>query len=331
MTYNIPDENTPKPPGQTRPYPQPTTTGEIDFTVPSTGEQVKTAYKIWGTLSPTTTPLICLHGGPGMLHNYMLPISLLATDTPTPVIMYDQLGCGLSTHLRHHNSSPEFWTPALFIAELENLKSALGISSFHLLGQSWGGMLAAQYVIEVQPKRLRKLVICNSPANLTTWAKVCTALREALPREVREVLDRCEREGTTDGKEYQGATYAFYRRHVCRVDPFPEELVASLDGVAEDNTVYGTMNGPSEFTVVGSLKGWDITPGLGRISEEAVPGGVLLMNGKWDEAQDETMEPFEKGIGARVKWVRFGLSSHTPMLEETEEFLRVLREFVEEE
>jgi L-proline amide hydrolase len=242
--------------------------------------------------------------------------------------MYDQVGCGLSTHLPHHKNDTTFWTPALFIAELNNLKSALAITSFHLLGQSWGGMLAAQYVIELQPPGLQKLIICNSPASLKTWVKVCTALRAALPHDVREILDWHEQAGTTDDPEYEQATYAFYRRHVCRVDPFPPELVASLQGIAADNTVYATMNGPSEFTVVGNLKDWDCTAGLGRITAEAVPGGVLLVNGTWDEAQDETMWPFFNGVKARCKWIRFPLSSHTPMLEETEDFVKALGDFL---
>jgi L-proline amide hydrolase len=261
--------------------------------------------------------------------DYLLPISLLATDTSIPVIMYDQLGCGLSTHLPERKGDEAFWTPALFMAELTNLLHALSVNTFHLLGQSWGGMLAAQYVIEVRPPGLQKLMICNSPATLKSWTSVCTALRSALPADVREVLDRHEKDGTTDSPEYEQATYAFYRRHVCRVQPFPPELEASLKGIAEDNTVYGTMNGPSEFTVVGNLKDWDCTADLDKIDEKAVPGGVLLINGTWDEAQDETLWPFFNGIKARVKWVRFPLSSHTPMLEETEDFLKALRQFLE--
>lgn len=68
MAYNIPDQKTPKPPGQVRSYPPETSTGKVEFTVPSTGEKGTTIYRIWGKLSPDVTPLICLHGGPGMLH-----------------------------------------------------------------------------------------------------------------------------------------------------------------------------------------------------------------------------------------------------------------------
>ncbi|EME41163.1 hypothetical protein DOTSEDRAFT_26369 [Dothistroma septosporum NZE10] len=328
MSYNIPDENTPKPPGQIRPYPEPTSTGSVEFTVPKTGEKGTTIYRIWGKLSPSTTPLICLHGGPGMLHHYIKPISLIATDYNIPIIMYDQLGCGDNTHLPHHKHDTSFFTFALHIAELENLKQHLGITNHYLLGQSCGGMEAVEYAINNRPKGLKKLIISNSPAAMPTWSKVCSGLRAELPKDVRAALDKHENDGTTDSKEYEDATLAFYRRHLCRVHPFPPEIEASLAGIAEDNTVYATMNGPSEFTVVGTVKDWDYIDKLKTIDNELVPGGVLLINGKYDEAQDEVVWPFFKHIAARTKWITFPLSSHTPFLEETEAYVKALGEFL---
>ena len=112
------------------------------------------------------------------------------------------------------------------------------------------------------------------------------------------------------------------------MDPFPEEVLACFEGMREDNTVYVTMNGPSEFTVRGSLRGWSIE---GRLGGMSVAEGVLVVNGRYDEATDEVVEPFFAGIKARCKWVRFGLSSHTPFLEETEGFVKALGEFLKGE
>lgn len=55
---------------------------------------------------------------------------------------------------------------------------------------------------------------------------------------------------------------------------------------------------------------------------------TLLINGRYDEAQDEVVEPFFKGI-EKVKWVRFAESSHMPHMEEPEEYLKVVRDFLE--
>lgn len=90
----------------------------------------------------TALPLIVLHGGPGFCHNYLRPLEELADLTGRTIIHYDQYGCGNSTH--EPDASADFWTPALFVEEFENLVTSLSINSAHILGQSWGGMLAAE-------------------------------------------------------------------------------------------------------------------------------------------------------------------------------------------
>ena len=141
----LPDSMTyPKPPGQERPYPKPTKTGKALFKIPKYELQGETAYEIYGDLESSKIPLIALHGGPGFPHSYLLPLALLLIDYGIPVILYDQIGCGESTRYPERMGDAAFWTPELFMAELDNLKQALGIKEFDLLGQSWGGMLVAQ-------------------------------------------------------------------------------------------------------------------------------------------------------------------------------------------
>ncbi|TKX23237.1 alpha/beta hydrolase fold-containing protein 18 [Elsinoe australis] len=314
------------PPGQVRSYPSPTKTGKIPFSIPSHNESSETWYALYGNLSPSTVPLIVLHGGPGCGHNYLKTLSLLSTGPlARPVILYDQIGCGNSTRFRSRRQDNSFWHPSLFIDELNNLVSALGITTFDLLGQSWGGMLGAQYAT-LRPKGLRKLVICDSPADMGTWVAVANQMRGLLPKEVQETLMRCEEAGETDGEEYEKAVVEFYKWYVCRVvEPFPEEFLETDRNVKEDDTVYYTMNGPSEFHVIGNLKTWDIRPELHKIE---VP--TLLVNGKFDEAQDVTMAPYFEKIRSPVKWVRFAESSHMPHLEETEDFMIAVSNFLAE-
>ncbi|TKA74047.1 hypothetical protein B0A55_05766 [Friedmanniomyces simplex] len=318
----------PMPPGQERPYPKPTKTGTIPFEYPATGLKGETYYLLFGDLSSNKTPLICLHGGPGAGHNYLLPISLIHEDYGIPVIMYDQIGCGQSTHFRDKKGDKAFWTPELFMDEFENLCSHLGIKEYDFLGQSWGGMLGGQYAIDRQPAGMRKLVISNSPADMITWVKTANRLREALPKEVQETLTRCEKEGKTDTQEYEDAVTVFYERHACRLIPWPEEASATFGNLKDDPTVYETMNGPSEFYVIGTLKTWDIREGLRKVTAETCPGGLLIMNGYHDEAQDETCVAYFTNPRCRVKWVRFALSSHMPMLEETEKYIEALGTFL---
>lgn len=319
------------PPGQTRDYPKPTSTGSIPFEYAKNNLVAETAYYIWGDLkSSDRKPLICLHGGPGVPHNYLLPLALIYADYGIPVLMYDQVGCGKSTHFQDKKFDGNFWTPEMFLAELDNVKRYFGIEQFDLLGQSWGGMLAGQYAI-TQPKGLRKLIIEGGPSDIPAYAKVSQRLRSQLPKHVQEVLDRCEREGDTDSQEYKDATNYYYALHLCRVQPFPKELTDSFAQLEEDSTVYETMMGPNEFNATGTLKDWSITDELHKITERTVPGGLLIMNGHYDTVADETTSPFFYRPSCKVKWVRYALSSHCPILEETERLLGDLGRFLTSE
>lgn len=139
------------PPGQERHYPEADKTGRITFQDAKLGIDGETAYWIWGDLSSGKVPLIALHGGPGIPHGYMLPISLISEDCGIPVLMYDQIGCGESTRFKDRKGDDSFWTPELFIEELENVVQQLDVQQFDLLGHSWGATLAALYATRRQP------------------------------------------------------------------------------------------------------------------------------------------------------------------------------------
>ncbi len=278
-----------------------------------------TWYSLRGALSSPLTPLVVLHGGPGVAHDYLLALEALAA-TGRPVIFYDQLGCGNSTHLPEKGE--DFWTVELFLDELDNLLGHLGIAErYHLLGQSWGGMLAAEHATR-QPAGLRSLVLSNSPASMELWMSEARRLRDALPPEQGAALDRHEEAGTIESEEYLAATQYFYDRHVCRVIPNPPELLASMEKVNLDPTVYHTMNGPNEFFCVGSLREWSIIDRLHLVSAP-----TLLASGRFDEATPATVQPYADLIGD-VRWEIFEASSHMPFVEENERYMKVVGDFL---
>jgi L-proline amide hydrolase len=263
-------------------------------------------------------PLIVLHGGPGMAHNYLQNLSAL-TDTGRTVILYDQLGCGNSTHLP--DAPADFWTPQLFVDEFQNLLAQLGIAEYHLLGQSWGGMLGAEIATR-GPAGLRSLAICNSPASMALWAEGATALRAELPDDVQRTLTAHENDGTVTDPEYRRAAEVFYRRHVCRVVPTPADFQASEDQMEAEPTVYHTMNGPNEFHVVGTLREWSIVDRL-----DCVTAPTLVVAGEFDEATPATWEPFVERIPNVTSHV-FPDASHCVHLEHPEAFRLVIATFL---
>ncbi|MGR6431685.1 proline iminopeptidase-family hydrolase [Rhizobium sp. PAMB 3174] len=283
--------------------------------------EYKTWYRVTGDLKSGKPPLIVAHGGPGCTHDYVDSFKDIAA-TGRAVVHYDQVGNGKSTHLPEKGG--DFWTVEFFKKELHNLIDHLGIrDGYCLLGQSWGGMLGAEFSVD-QPAGLKALVIANSPAAMKTWISEANRLREELPADVQATLLKHEQAETTDTAEYKAATDVFNERHVCRVVPMLPEVKRTFDAIDQDPTVYHTMNGPNEFHVIGTMKDWSIVGRLGTIN---VP--VLLISGRFDEATEACVQPFADEI-PDVRWTIFEQSSHMPHVEEREACMAVVGAFLDE-
>jgi L-proline amide hydrolase len=287
------------------------------------GDEAQTWYRIAGELRPDDTdapaPLITLHGGPGAAHDYLLRLAELAGDGRA-VVFYDQIGNGRSTHFPGRGA--EFWTVGLFVRELHNLVERLGIADrHHVLGSSWGGFLAQEYAL-TDPPGLCSLVLADTAASFPDFVAEANRLRAALPPEVEATLKRHEEAGTTDDPEYEEACMVFYGRHVCRLDPWPAELVEAFSWIERDPTVYHTMNGPSEFHVVGSIKDWQSKDRLGSIRTP-----TLLVSGRYDEATPPLQETLQNGI-PNCEWVLFEDSSHVPHIEERDRYMQVVGDWL---
>lgn len=278
-----------------------------------------TWYEASGTTAPGKFPVVILHGGPGATHDYLEDLEVLS-HSGRQTILYDQIGCGNSQHLP--DAPADFWTVDLFKRELTGLLEHLGIASaYTLLGQSWGGMLAMEHALD-HPDGLKGMVVANSPASIPVWVEEANLLRSDLPAEVQETLLRHEADGTTDDPDYEAAVMVFYKRHLCRV-PWPECMDRAFAKMEEDPTVYHTMNGPSEFHCIGSLKNWDITD---RLPEIDIP--TLLISGEFDEATPKVV----KAVADRIpgsEWVLFEGASHSTHIEEPERFVRTVEGFLD--
>ncbi|WP_141586502.1 proline iminopeptidase-family hydrolase [Actinomadura sp. WMMA1423] len=294
--------------------PRPTAKGTVPF-----GDHA-TWYRVTGDLGEGGPPLVVLHGGPGSTHDYLLALADLARPG-RPVVHYDQLGNGGSTHLPGKDA--DFWTVRLFLDELDNLLRRLGIADDYVLyGHSWGGVLAAEHAA-ARPAGLRGLILANAPASYPVWNQEMKGLRDALPPGVDATLRRHEEAGTTDSAEYHAAMRVFYERHVCRVLPWPRDYLASFYEIVNDPTVYAAMNGPSEFHVIGTLRDWSVEA---RCPDIAVP--ALVLSGRHDEATPAVVRPFAELI-PDARWEVFEESSHLPHLEEPERFRAVVGAYLD--
>jgi L-proline amide hydrolase len=285
----------------------------------STYGPYRTWYRVTGDLGSARLPLVVAHGGPGCTHDYVDSFKDIA-GFGRAVIHYDQIGNGRSTHLP--DKGGDFWTVEFFLGELDALLAHLGIQQrYALLGQSWGGMLAAEHAVR-RPPGLKALVLANSLASMKLWVEGAGQLRAQLPAAVRQALDRHEAAGTTDHPDYLSATRAFYDRHVCRVVPWPAEVARTFAAIDTDPTVYNTMNGPNEFHVVGTMRDWTIIDRLPLIEAP-----TLTFRGFFDEATPACVQPFLDCIPT-VEGHVFPLSSHMPHVEERKDCMAVTEAFL---
>lgn len=220
---------------QTSYSPPPSVTGTIDFKV---GEETfQTWYRVYGDLKQShRRPLVILHWGPGIPSFYLEPFSDLVTSHGIPVIIYDQLGCGNSTHLKDKTAS--FWTENLFLDQLQNLLEHFNIQdNFDLAGHSWGGMLSARFAGSRKPKGLKHLILANSPARMKDWVDSSLNLLKRLPQNLQDTVNRHELEGTTNDPEYLKALGPFFDNFLIKVKPHPKTVEESIEGIMANPTV----------------------------------------------------------------------------------------------
>jgi proline iminopeptidase len=200
------------------------------------------------------------------------------------------------------------------------VRRALGLDRIHLLGHSWGTMLAVDYAL-TWPDGLASLILASPCLSIPRYRADVEACRRQLPDPVQAVLARHEAAGTTDSAEYQAAALAFSQRHVYRHQPIPEALAQSTRH--QGLPVYWTMWGPSEFCVTGNLADYDRT---GRLGEIRVP--TLFTCGRYDETTPEATAWYASLVrGAEV--VVFEDSAHMPHLEEPERYVEVVGDFLQ--
>lgn len=289
------------------PTDQPETEGFIQV------EGGKVWYKITGADKPGT-PLLVLHGGPGIPHDYLEPLEALADERP--VIFYDQLGCGNSDH----PADTSLWNLDRFVRELATVRKELGLRKVHILGQSWGSMLAVEYMIKEKPSGIKSLIFSGPCMSTKLWISDQKKWIAAMPDSIQQAINEGERNGNYSSKAYKDALGYFYSKHVCLMDPWPECMLRAVGKMNLD--IYAQMWGPSEFTSTGSLKDYDNTDNLGKLK---VP--VLWTCGEFDEATPASTEMFKtKTPGSQIHV--FAGTSHAHHLEKEEEYIRVVRDFI---
>jgi len=270
-------------------------------------------YEISG--SGTGIPIIMLHGGPGGTSCGFS--SLASVGEERPIIRYDQLGSGRSGR----PDDMSLWQVDRFVQELHTIRMELGLEEMHLLGHSWGGALAAAYVLEKGTDGIASLILSSPLLSTPLWIEDANYLRSQLPQDIQNTLDAHEQAGTLDSDEYQAATDEFYRRHVFGGDQI--DRPANCAGVTRNSEIYEYMWGPTEFFATGTLTDFDVS---NRLDEIDVP--VLFIAGEFDEARPERIRQFQQ-IVSGSQFMIIEDAAHASYGKKPEEYSAVLQSFLE--
>jgi proline-specific peptidase len=267
-------------------------------------------YKVSGTGSGT--PVVLLHGGPGFSSYYLKPFEDLSDERV--VVRYDQLGSGKSDT----TSDTTLFTIGHFVNELDSLRSHLGVGKWHVLGHSWGTILAIEYY-RAHPERVVSLTfgspVFDIPAYERRANELVATLSDASQRAVRKALATAH----YDTPGYQNAINEFYGLYLFR-HPVQADLDSSF--AAFNQAIYVYMQGPSEFTITGTLKQYDATPFLPQIH---VP--TLVTVGEFDEVGPELVRSHSHQIPA-ARYVQLAGAAHLTSWDAREANLQAVREFL---
>ena len=270
-------------------------------------------YKVTGT--GDGLPLLVLHGGPGGTSCGYTLLDKLGDQRP--IIRYDQLGSGRSGR----PDDVSLWTTERFVEELHVLRQALELEQFHLLGHSWGGALAAAYVIEKGTDGIASVILSSPLLSTPQWIEDANYPRSLMPADIQATLTTHEEAGTIDSDEYQAASAEFYARHVSYGEA--QEQRTGCEGAPNNSFIYNFMWGPTEFRATGNLVDFDVT---NRLQEIDVP--VLFMTGEFDEARPTTVAGFQQKIpGAQMIIIKD--VAHASLSRAPETYRQALEKFLD--
>lgn len=284
---------------------------------PGSGFVDVTGGRVWYEIhgGGVATPLLILHGGPGIPSYYLNPLATLSDERP--VVFYDQLGAGRSPA----PNDTTWWKVDHFVKEIGEVRAALGLDEVHLYGHSWGALIAAAYAID-HPEGVKSLILAGPALSLPRWEADVRNLLTTMDDTIQTTIETHEEAGTTDSPEFQAAMMEFYRTYVARKQPWPDDLDSAFAGMNPE--LYGYMLGPSEFTITGTLKGYDLTD---RLKEINVP--TLISIGEYDEVPAATADYYASLVpGAKVVVVPG--SGHLTALDNMEADARNISEFLKE-
>lgn len=257
-------------------------------------------------------PILFLHGGPGLSHDYFLPHVAPLADKHR-LIFYDQRGSGRSAV----NLTADDMSMAHFVEDINFLMAELQIEKVHLLGHSFGGLIAMQFAIKY-PEKVKSLILCNSVAA----SKEFDELSARNQQEAMTPQDDAARKAIFASEHFKnGAPEAYellfkvgFKRSfsdTLKVDQLGLNLNSNF--AASSKLLYGLS---------GDLMAYDLHANLASLQMPA-----LVIHGSADLLPAEAGKKLAATLPGS-QYVAFEQSGHFPFIEQPVEFSKVIADFV---
>ena len=277
----------------------------------------KTYYRTVGECTGQKKPLILLHGGPGSTHNYFEILDDVAEKDGRMLVMYDQIGCGLS-YIEGH---PEYFTSDVWIEELITLRKELRLNKVHILGQSWGGIMALLYALDHNPEGVKSYILASTLPSAKLWESEQYKRIEKMEDKYQKAIEKAVKSNDYTDPVYLEAVDIFMDKY-CNpniTEDSPECLTRQKKSGAES---YMVGWGPNEFTPKGTLSGFEVTDRLGEIKTPC-----LITSGGNDLCSPLIAKTMYDGIpGSR--WEMFENSRHMSFADEHDKYVEILIEWL---
>jgi proline iminopeptidase len=265
--------------------------------------------------------LLLLNGGPGATHEYFECMESFLPAEGIELIYYDQLGCGNSDNPK----DTSMWDLPRYVEEVEQVRQALNLDkdNFYLLGHSWGGILATEYALKYQ-QHLKGLIISNMMVSCPAYGKYANeVLAKQFDPKILARIRAIEAKGDFENPEYMQLLLPnFYAKHILRMptEKWPEPVNRSFGKI--NQSLYVTMQGPSEFGISGKLLKWDRTADIKKLYVPA-----LSIGGQYDTMDPKHMQwmatQFQNG-----SYLYCANGSHMSMYDDQQTYMNGLIKFI---
>jgi len=279
--------------------------------------------RLWYEIEGQGEPVLLIAGGPGSSHNYFHP-GLSALSDSFRIVYFDSYGRGRSDRA----ASASAYTVNRDVEDVDRLRRALGLGRVHLVGHSYGGMVAIAYAL-AHPGAVKSLTIASAPISGQSWQAANENFNRTLRSHYPEAWDsvvKLRAKGRVASDSLHRA--AFQVAHPAMMFLFNGSngavLRASSDSLSWNPAVYFAIAGrDADFHLGGSAARLDFRGTVGKLR---MP--VLVIAGRFDrEIYPRLMLEYRR-YAPRARFVMFERSGHFPFIEEPEVFERTMREFL---